>query len=96
MMKIKTSLEDLVDDGPSEFVEYMKYCRSLSFEQDPNYKYCLDIFMGCLRRHNFDPNTLDYTWKVNRLAKDKEALKSQLMNLIAKKPKKKDEVSQNL
>jgi len=43
-----------------------------------------------MQRHNFDPKVFDYTWKQNRLAKDKEALKNSLMNIIAKKPKKQD------
>jgi len=41
-----------------------------------------------MQRHNFDPNVYDFTWKQNRLAKDKDALKRELMNLIQKKPKK--------
>lgn len=41
-----------------------------------------------MQRHNLDPRVFDYTWKQNRLAKDKEALKNSLMNIIAKKPKK--------
>ena len=28
----------------------------------------------------------DYTWKQNRLSKDKEALKNSVMNVIRKKP----------
>ena len=53
-----------------------------------------------MERHTFDPTVFDYTWKQNRLAKDKEALKNSLMNIIHKKPKKqqdetkKPEVSQ--
>ena len=43
-----------------------------------------------MARHNFDPKVFDYTWKQNRLAKDKEALKNSLMNIIQKKPKKKE------
>ena len=41
-----------------------------------------------MERHSFDPTVFDYTWKQNRLAKDKEALKNSLMNIIHKKPKK--------
>jgi len=41
-----------------------------------------------MTRHNFDASVYDYTWKQNRLAKDKEALKNSLMNIIQKKPKK--------
>jgi hypothetical protein len=29
---------------------------------------------------------MDYTWKINRLSKDKEALKNSVLNVIRKKP----------
>lgn len=35
-----------------------------------------------------DPKVLDFTWKQNRLNKDKEALKAELMGVLNKKPKK--------
>lgn len=92
-MKINTPIEELVGDHPSEFVEFMNYCRALKFEQDPDYKYCQNLFTGCLSRHNFDPSIFDFTWKVNRLAKEKKALKNSLMNILIKKPKRKDEVA---
>jgi len=40
-----------------------------------------------MTRHNLDMRILDYTWKQNRLSKDKEALKSSMLNVIRKKPK---------
>jgi hypothetical protein len=64
----------------------MDYCRSLKFEQEPNYKTCFSLFETCLQRHNLDGKLLDYTWKQNRLSKDKEALKNSVLNVIRKKP----------
>lgn len=40
-----------------------------------------------MTRHNFDGRIFDYTWKQNRLSKDKEALKSSMLNVLRKKPK---------
>jgi len=40
-----------------------------------------------MTRHNLDASTFDYTWKQNRLSKDKEALKNSMMNVIKKKPR---------
>ena len=40
-----------------------------------------------MTRHNFDGRIMDFTWKQNRLSKDKEALKNSMMNVIRKKPK---------
>lgn len=66
----------------------MEYCRSLKFEQEPNYKTCYNLFEGCMQRNNFDGKPMDYTWKQNRLSKDKEALKNSVLNVIRKKPQK--------
>ena len=43
-----------------------------------------------MQRHSFDPKVFDYTWKQNRLAKDKESMKKDLLALLAKKPKKQE------
>ena len=40
-----------------------------------------------MQRHNLDGNLFDYTWKQNRLSKDKEALKNSVLNVIRKRPK---------
>ena len=68
----------------------MEYCRSLKFEEDPDYKHCIGLFDKCMRRHNMDPKVYDFTWKQNRLSKDKEALKNSMLDVIRKKPKEKD------
>ena len=65
----------------------MDYCRQLKFEQEPNYRTCLNFFESCMSRHNFDHRVFDYTWKQNRLSKDKEALKNSMLNVIRKKPR---------
>ena len=40
-----------------------------------------------MKRHNQDSKVMDYTWKQNRLSKDKEALKNSMLDVIRKKPK---------
>ena len=49
--KIETPLEELCRGHPHEFKEFMDYCRSLKFEQEPNYRTCITIFMNCMSRH---------------------------------------------
>ena len=78
---------------PSEFKEYMDYCRALKFESEPNYKTVIGLFESCMTRHNLDIKIQDYTWKQNRLSKDKEALKNSVLNVIRKKPKNNEDVS---
>lgn len=85
--KLETSLEVLCKGYPSEFKEFMEYCRSLKFEEDPDYKLCIGMFEKCMKRHNLDPKVNDFTWKQNRLSKDKEALKNSMLDVIRKKPK---------
>ena len=83
--KIETPLEELCRGQPFEFKEFMEYCRALKFEQEPNYRTCLNFFESCMNRNNLDRTLMDYTWKQNRLSKDKEALKNSVMNVIRKK-----------
>ena len=85
--KIETTLDELCRGISHEFREFMDYCRSLSFEQDPDFKFALGIFEKCMMRHNFDLKAYDFIWKQNRLSKDKEALKNSVLNVIKRKPK---------
>ena len=48
----------------------------------------IGLFEGCMVRHNYDAKLLDYTWKQNRLQKDKEALKAQMLGILNAKPKR--------
>lgn len=43
-----------------------------------------------MRRNSLDPKVYDFTWKQNRLSKDKEALKNSMLDVIRKKPKGKE------
>lgn len=85
--KLETPLEELCKGLPNEFFEYMTYCRSLKFEQDPDYRHLTGLFESCMKRNNLDPKVSDFTWKQNRLTKDKEALKNSMLDVIRKKPK---------
>ncbi len=42
--KKSTPLEELCSDLPSEFLSYMRYCRSLSYEEVPNYSSLRNLF----------------------------------------------------
>jgi hypothetical protein len=60
---METSLEELCKGQPSEFKEFMEYCRSLKFEEDPDYKYMIGLFEKCMIRNNLDGKIMDFTWK---------------------------------
>jgi len=43
-VKLGCPLEELCQDQPSEFLSYMRYCRSLSYEEVPNYSSLRKLF----------------------------------------------------
>jgi len=63
----------------------MNYCRNLSFTQDPDYGFIINLFENCMKRHEIDTKTPDFIWNKNRLVLEKEAIKRQMMNVINKK-----------
>ena len=56
-LKSSISLNELCKGLPEEFVEFIKYCRNLKFEEQPNYNYLKGLFTSFLSR-NFEK--LDY------------------------------------
>ena len=50
MVSIKKSItpEELCEKIPNEFCQYLKYCRKLDFEQEPNYNYLSSLFIDVL------------------------------------------------
>ncbi|EDV92678.1 GH18700 [Drosophila grimshawi] len=54
--KISTPIEVLCEGSPAEFSIYLNYCRSLRFEEQPNYTYLRELFQKLLRtlNHQYD------------------------------------------
>ena len=65
----------------------MNYCRKLQFTEDPDYKYILGLFEGCMKKNGWDPKVPDFIWNKNRLELEKQALKANLMKVINKPSK---------
>lgn len=80
--KKEVSIEELCLNQPVEFKEFMQYCRSLSFTADPDYRYILSLFDGCMERNGYDVKTPDFIWNKNRLVLEKEALKQNMMRAL--------------
>ena len=57
--KADTKVEVICEGLPEEFATYLTYCRSLAFNQKPDYKYAKDLFKGVFRKMNF---TYDYVF----------------------------------
>ena len=69
---IKSSIkpEELCSGLPSEFSQYIKYCRSLSFEQQPNYNYLRNLFIEIIKANekfidNRFINFMHFSWLKN-------------------------------
>lgn len=88
--KKEVTIDELCLNQPTEFKEYMQYCRSLSFTADPDYRYILNLFETCMERNQFDIKTPDFIWNKNRLVLEKEALKQNMLRALQQphKPKK--------
>ena len=61
--KVGTSVEDLCQGFPNEFVTYINYSRGLRFEERPDYSYLKRLFKELFFRHNFQYDFL-YDWVV--------------------------------
>merc|ERR1712190_212037 len=59
--KTRTSLEDLCDGLPKEFIHYIQYCRSLLYAQDPDYNYLRRLMDVPFTLHGFS-NDLKFDW----------------------------------
>ena len=63
MKKWETSAdpEDLCQELGNEFSLYLKYCRNLSFEEKPDYRYLRDQFKDLFLRSGFEYDEA-YDW----------------------------------
>ena len=52
--KSSLSIEELCENCPNQFKQYMEYVRGLTFSQKPNYKQLRTLFDGLFRELNFE------------------------------------------
>uniref|UniRef100_H2Z700 non-specific serine/threonine protein kinase n=1 Tax=Ciona savignyi TaxID=51511 RepID=H2Z700_CIOSA len=62
--KMSTPIELLCKGHPSEFATYLNYCRSLRFDDKPDYSYLRQLFRNLFHRQGF---TYDYVFDWNML-----------------------------
>lgn len=63
-LKVLYTPEKLCKDLPKEVAEFLRYCRSLDFEQEPNYDYCISLFNNILIKIG-TYNDLMFSWIKN-------------------------------
>lgn len=59
--KIATSIEELCGDFPIQFALYLNYCRSLKFEQEPDYNFLRNLFRDVWNAQK-DRYKFDFDW----------------------------------
>lgn len=63
--KQSVTIPELCQGCPSQFAEYLAYCRSLKFEAKPNIAYLRGMFRDLYRTHQFGSSSsgnLDWDW----------------------------------
>ena len=72
-LKKKIPLSRLCKYTPEEIKNYMEYCKNLSFEQDPNYKYLKGLFTQILiKMQNINDNI--FFWNKNKKQEKKNII----------------------
>ena len=67
-LKCSITPEELSLGLPNQFVEYIKYCKNLEFEQEPNYNYLRNLFIEIIRSNapliniNRFINLIQFSW----------------------------------
>lgn len=69
--KMSTPVEILCKHFPYEFITYLNYCRSLRFEDRPDYSYLRRLFKDLFFRENFQYDFV-FCWTVYQQDKDRE------------------------
>ena len=65
ILKKYTTPEQVCKNMPKEFLDYYKYCKSLNFEQDPDYEYLRNVFRRILLS-NMSINDYKFSWISNK------------------------------
>ncbi|TYJ58420.1 hypothetical protein B9479_000966 [Cryptococcus floricola] len=67
--KKDTTLEYLCQDLPEELATYITYCRSLRFDDEPDYDYCRGLFRQAFERAGFKDDGV-YDWAASEIEPD--------------------------
>jgi casein kinase 1 delta len=62
--KMSTPVEELCAGYPDAFAQYINYCKTLSFDEEPDYNYLRSLFRSLFHRQGF---TFDYVFDWNLL-----------------------------
>jgi serine/threonine protein kinase len=60
--KIATTLEEVCVGCPAEFLAYMKHCRNLQFEEQPDYDMLCNLLKSLATKEGIDLDYQNYDW----------------------------------
>ena len=60
-LKNSAKIEEICKGIPEEFIDYLKYCRKLEFEQEPKYDFLRNLFVLILIKED-QKNDLNFIW----------------------------------
>lgn len=83
LRKANTTIDKLCEGMPGEFATYIKYCRSLKFEEAPNYAYARKLFE---KRFAEEKYTTDYQFDWVILKNLKKGSDNEAIKLMLKRP----------
>jgi casein kinase 1 len=69
--KMSTPIEVLCKGYPSEFVTYLNYCRSLRFEDRPDYAYLRRFLKDLFFRENYQYDFI-FDWTILNYSNDQD------------------------
>jgi serine/threonine protein kinase len=61
LTKLSTTIRELCGELPGEFGEYLRYCRSLGFREEPDYSYLKGLFRHLFLSEGFGDQVFDWT-----------------------------------
>ena len=73
-------METICGGIPEEFKNFLKYCKTLKFEETPDYEWVRDLFKDLYKKNKF-PNDNLYDWSTKESNKYHE-LESYWLNLF--------------
>mmetsp|Transcript_33888 Transcript_33888/g.32987 ORF Transcript_33888/g.32987 Transcript_33888/m.32987 type:complete len:100 (-) Transcript_33888:21-320(-) len=66
-VKRNTDMEDLCAHCPPEMLKYMRYCRNMEFDQNPDYNFIQKLFEDAFRRiETRHVEELEFDWNIRK------------------------------
>lgn len=62
-------MEALCRGSPEEFNKYIQYCRTLNFDEKPDYNYCRSLFKAMMTRNSYENDGL-FDWIIKKEGKN--------------------------